>query len=169
MLHQVHAPFFYFPRTHPDDMGNRSAEVRSAVGSAAPCNCRETEPDGTTTGHRRAYETRPCLLFCFFRFMGWYSSLCIVADGDGELHFFLKTRSRRAFGKRPPANGRFGRDGDGELLVRASAVLNSEGPENWPRGRPGPLWARANSRSVRDTSCEKIRGETAGRVAPHPR
>ena len=24
---------------------------------------------------------------------------------------------------------------DGELLVRASAVLKSQGPENWPRGR----------------------------------
>ena len=28
-------------------------------------------------------------------------------------------------------------DGDGELLVRASAVLKSQGPENWSRGRPG--------------------------------
>ena len=27
--------------------------------------------------------------------------------------------------------------GVGELLVRASAVLKSQGPENWSRGRPG--------------------------------
>ena len=27
---------------------------------------------------------------------------------------------------------------DDELLVRASAVLKSKGPENWSRGRPGP-------------------------------
>ena len=26
---------------------------------------------------------------------------------------------------------------DDELIVRASAVLKSQGPENWPRGRPG--------------------------------
>ena len=26
---------------------------------------------------------------------------------------------------------------DDELLVRASAVLKSQVPENWPRGRPG--------------------------------
>ena len=46
---------------------------------------------------------------------------------------------------------------DGELLVRASAVLKSQGPESWSRGRPGLLWARANSRSARDASCGKIR------------
>ena len=28
-------------------------------------------------------------------------------------------------------------DGDGELIVRASAVLKSQGRENWSRGRPG--------------------------------
>ena len=33
-------------------------------------------------------------------------------------------------GDRAPLN-------DDELLVRASAVLKSQGPENWPRGRPG--------------------------------
>ena len=44
-----------------------------------------------------------------------------------------------------------GSDDDDELLVRASAVLKSQGPENWPRGRPGLLWARENPRSVRDT------------------
>ena len=33
---------------------------------------------------------------------------------------------------------RVGNDDD-ELLVRASAVLKSQGPENWPRGRPG-VW-----------------------------
>ena len=52
--------------------------------------------------------------------------------------------------------------GDDELLVRASAVLKSQGPENWSRGRPGPHWARTNSRSARDASCGKIRGKTAG-------
>ena len=31
---------------------------------------------------------------------------------------------------------------DDELLVRASAVLKSQGPENWPRGRPGGRPAR---------------------------
>ena len=41
--------------------------------------------------------------------------------------------------------------GDDELLVRASAVLKSQGRENWSRGRPDPLWARINSLSVRDT------------------
>ena len=47
---------------------------------------------------------------------------------------------------------------DDELLVvRASAVLKSEGPENWSRGRPGLLWARTNSRSVRGASCGKPR------------
>jgi len=55
--------------------------------------------------------------------------------------------------------------GDDELLVRASAVLKSQGPENWPRGRPGSHWALTNSRSVRDASCGKTRGETAGGVA----
>ena len=32
---------------------------------------------------------------------------------------------------------------DDELLVRASAVLKSQGPENWSRGRPGQktLWS----------------------------
>ena len=54
---------------------------------------------------------------------------------------------------------------DDELLARASAVLKSQGPENWSRGRPGPHWARANSRSVRDTSCGKIRGGTTGGLA----
>ena len=29
---------------------------------------------------------------------------------------------------------------DDELIVRASAVLKSQGPENWSRGRPGDLW-----------------------------
>ena len=29
--------------------------------------------------------------------------------------------------------------GYGELIVRASAVLKSQGRGNWPRGRPGPL------------------------------
>ena len=28
-------------------------------------------------------------------------------------------------------------DDDDELLVQACAVLKSQGPENWPRGRPG--------------------------------
>ena len=46
---------------------------------------------------------------------------------------------------------------DDELLVRASAVLKSQGPENWSHGRPGLLRARTNSRSVRDASCGKIR------------
>ena len=31
----------------------------------------------------------------------------------------------------------FGFLGDDELIVRASAVLKSQGPENWSRGRPG--------------------------------
>ena len=53
---------------------------------------------------------------------------------------------------------RRGGDGDGELLVRASAVLKSQGPENWSRGRPGLVRARTNSRSVRDRPCGKIRG-----------
>ena len=57
-------------------------------------------------------------------------------------------------------------DGDDELLVRASAVLKSQGPENWPRGRPGLLRARKNPRSVRGASCGKTREEkTAGGVA----
>ena len=30
-----------------------------------------------------------------------------------------------------------GDDDDDELIVRASAVLKSQGPENWSRGRPG--------------------------------
>ena len=47
---------------------------------------------------------------------------------------------------------------DDELLVRASAVLKKQGPETWSRGRPGLLRACTNSRSVRDTSCGKIRG-----------
>ena len=47
------------------------------------------------------------------------------------------------------------RGDDDELVVRASAVLKSQGRENWSRGRPGPVWARTNSRSFRDTSCEK--------------
>ena len=50
-------------------------------------------------------------------------------------------------------HGDFGGTGDGdddEFLVRASAVLKSQGPESWSRGRPGPLWARKNPRSVRD-------------------
>ena len=36
-------------------------------------------------------------------------------------------------------------------------MLKNQGPENWSRGRPGLLRARTNSRSVRDTSCGKIR------------
>ena len=41
-------------------------------------------------------------------------------------------------------------DDDDELLVRASAVLKSQGPENWSRGRPGD---RSNyfSRSAKKT------------------
>ena len=55
---------------------------------------------------------------------------------------------------------------DDELVVRASAVLKSQGPENWSRGRPGPLRARTNPRSVRDGLCGKTRGGgTAGGVA----
>ena len=50
-------------------------------------------------------------------------------------------------------------DGDGELIVRASAVLKSQGPENWSRGRPGLVRARTNSRSVRGGLCGKIRGK----------
>ena len=34
---------------------------------------------------------------------------------------------------------------DGELLMRASAVLKSQGSENWSRGRPGPHWARKST------------------------
>ena len=30
-------------------------------------------------------------------------------------------------------------DDDDELIVRASAVLKSQGPENWSRGRPGEV------------------------------
>ena len=45
-------------------------------------------------------------------------------------------------------------DDDDELIVRASAVLKSQGPENWSRGRPGPHWARKNSLSARDASRE---------------
>ena len=47
---------------------------------------------------------------------------------------------------------------DDELLVRASAVLKSQGPENWSRGRPGLMRARTNSRFAWDRSCGKIRG-----------
>ena len=32
---------------------------------------------------------------------------------------------------------------DDELIVRASAVLKSQGPENWSRGRPGRHTAEA--------------------------
>ena len=53
-------------------------------------------------------------------------------------------------------------DDDDELIVRASAVLKSQGPENWSRGRPGLRWARTNSRSARDASCGKIRGKPQG-------
>ena len=28
--------------------------------------------------------------------------------------------------------------------LRRAAVLKSQGPENWPRGRPAPLWVRKN-------------------------
>ena len=31
---------------------------------------------------------------------------------------------------------------DDELIVRASAVLKSQGPENWSRGRPGDCFYR---------------------------
>ena len=48
---------------------------------------------------------------------------------------------------------------DDELLVRAPAVLKSQGPENWSRGIPGLLWARANSRSVRGVSFSKKNGK----------
>ena len=54
---------------------------------------------------------------------------------------------------------------DDELIVRASAVLKSQGPENWSRGRPGPHWARTNPRSVRDISRENSGEKTAGGVA----
>ena len=42
-------------------------------------------------------------------------------------------------------------------------MLKSQGPENWPRGRPGLLWARTNSRSVRGESCGKTREGKTGR------
>ena len=61
---------------------------------------------------------------------------------------------------------------DDELLVRASAVLKSQGPENWSRGRPGPHWARTNSRSARDASAGKSGGKPLvgwRRVAPQVR
>ena len=38
---------------------------------------------------------------------------------------------------------------DDELIVRASAVLRSQGPENWPRGRPGNPRAPGVRHSVR--------------------
>ena len=38
-------------------------------------------------------------------------------------------------------------------LVRASAVLKSQGSENGLRGRPGPLWAHTNISSVREAPC----------------
>ena len=49
----------------------------------------------------------------------------------------------------PPTNSPFG-PGDDELLVRASAVLKSQGAENWSRGRPGlglmsSVWFSARS------------------------
>ena len=56
---------------------------------------------------------------------------------------------------------------DGESIVRASAVLKSQGRENWFRGRPGPVWARANSRSVRDAACGEIRGKTCHGVTSY--
>ena len=59
--------------------------------------------------------------------------------------------------KNVPCRGLCDDDDDDELLVRASAVLKSQGPENWSRGRPGLRWARTNSRSVRDASCGKTR------------
>ena len=37
-------------------------------------------------------------------------------------------------------------------------MLKSQGPENWPRGRPGPPLGASNSRSVRDTSFGKNPG-----------
>ena len=46
---------------------------------------------------------------------------------------------------------------DDELLARASAVLKSQGPENFPRGKLFHLWARKKSRSVRGASCGKSR------------
>ena len=33
---------------------------------------------------------------------------------------------------------------DDKLIVRASAVLKSQGPENWSRGRPGKLYVKKN-------------------------
>ena len=45
---------------------------------------------------------------------------------------------------------------DDELIARASAVLKSQGRGNWPRGRPGPVWARTKTRSLRDASCGEI-------------
>ena len=43
--------------------------------------------------------------------------------------------ARRVGRRRQPVFRHAGDDGD-ELLVRASAVLKSQGPENWSRGRP---------------------------------
>ena len=54
-------------------------------------------------------------------------------------------------------------DDDDELLVRASAVLKSQGPENWSRGRPGLLRARTNSRSVRGQIVRENPGEEKNR------
>lgn len=45
---------------------------------------------------------------------------------------FLRLQSRRGFFQASDWA-----DDDDELLVRASAVLKSQGPENLPRGRPG--------------------------------
>ena len=42
-----------------------------------------------------------------------------------------------------------------EKPVRASAVRRSKGAGNWPRGRPGPLWARTNPRYVWEASERK--------------
>ena len=54
------------------------------------------------------------------------------------------------------ARGHNSANDDDELPLRASAVLKSRGAADWSRGRPGPLWARTNSRSVRGTPCGKI-------------
>ena len=53
-------------------------------------------------------------------------SRCVLVDAPDGHKSLVKTLVDRA------------RMDDDELIVRASAVLKSQGPENWSRGRPGP-------------------------------
>ena len=85
--------------------------------------------------------------------VSWFGAYLVVVAASVSPHTTYSPRNTRQ--AKSPTRRLLRKSDDGELLVRASAVLKSQGPENWPRGpRPGgkahlgrPAAAAAHPRS----------------------